>query len=221
MKNNNFLKDLHIGRIIKDIAIQNHVQAKHLVHAFHPVRYRDNADKIFKLKDMDLEVIIRISYTLEFNLLEMISEKYLPHLPFSGSNLKEVDAYITLCIRTGHFKIQKKEKNGDWEDIHIGQSIKKIIQQKGWSEGYLAEQLGCDKSLINYYCKRKNMHLKKLIEFSNALKHNLIAEVYLVRMNFFNSLKYLNQCVIKLNTQQNISKNRDEGTFEMTFSPLH
>jgi len=81
MKKNDSLKDLHIGKIIKEIALQKGISSKKIAAAIH--RDQKNADKIFRVNDMDIDDIVCISYLLEYNILELIAKKYLSHLSFS------------------------------------------------------------------------------------------------------------------------------------------
>ena len=214
MRNDDYLKELHIGRIIKELACQNHVSSKKLTGTLFPNRYQLNADKIFKLSDMDVEDVIRMSKIIGFNLLEKISNTYLSHIPFTGSYLEQTDYSITLGLSTRRFVLNIKE---DLEKVHIGKFIKKLAQNKGWVERDMANKMKCNQSLISYYYKHESMKIKPLIHFSLALNYNLIAEVYLVRMGKICSINYFDDCIIKLNTQQNNPDEQVDGTFTITF----
>ena len=217
MKNDGYLKEFHIGRMIKELASQKHVPSKKLTEALLPSRYQFNTDKIFNLSDIDVEDAIRISKILDFNLLDNISHTYLSHIPFTGSYLEKTNYSILLSLSTKRFVFNIKE---DLEKIHIGKYIKKMVHSKGWIERDMANKMKCDISLVSYYYKHENMKIKPLIHFSNALNYNLIAEVYLVRMGTISCIHYFDDCIIKLNTQQNHVDEHDEGAFTITFSPL-
>ena len=58
--------EFHIGKIIKRIVSQKHISSMNLTEAIH--RYQKNADKIYKLEDMDVEDVIQISYMLKYNI---------------------------------------------------------------------------------------------------------------------------------------------------------
>ena len=219
MKKNDYdyLNDLHIGRMIKEIACQKHVSSKKLTEAFSPYRYQLNADKIFKLSDMDVEDTIRISRIIDFNLLDTLSKTYLSHIPFTGSYLEQTDYSIMLNLSTRRFVLNIKE---DMERVHIGSYIKKWVRNKGWGEGDIANRMKYNLSLVNYYYKHKSMKIKPLILFSCALNHNLIAEIYLVRMGAIISTHYFDNCMIKLNSQKNHADEqieKDNGIFTITF----
>ena len=220
MKKNDFLKELHLGRLIKEIADQKHISSSRLELAFDPRRYERNAEKIFKLEDLDIEDTIRICNILESNLLETISNRYLSHIPFFGSHFKYAYQSITLHFPTNHFTINRNEENNTYlEKIHIGHYIKELSQKKHWSQQYLAMQFGCEQSLINYYFKHKSMKIKPLLRFSNVLNYNLIAEIYLLRKQVVPSLQHLNDCVINLFTNRNRTESSETGEFSMHFKP--
>jgi hypothetical protein len=79
MENNIFLKDLHIGRIIKETANRIQVSSSKIAETI--LRYQKNANKIYGLEDMHVDDIVQISYLLKFNILEALSKEYLSHLP--------------------------------------------------------------------------------------------------------------------------------------------
>ena len=218
MKNEDYfdyIKDFHLGSMIKEIAGQQKIAASKIMEVLNPPRYQKNVDKIFKIKDMDIDDVIRISRLLEHKLLEMISYKYLSHLPFSGIYLGQTYDSITLCLKTNSFKISRKEDIFNFlENFHIGDYIKIIAQQKGLYEKELAAMIGWKPASVSYYFKHKSMKINPLIHFSKALQYNFIAEIYLVRA----SIHPFNDCTIKLSTHQNQSVNQDEGIFSMVFS---
>ena len=100
MKKDDFLKDLHIGKIIKKIASQKGVPPQDLATVIN--RYQQNANKIFCINDMDVEDLVNISYLLGYNILEYISRKYLPHLSCS-ENLVSTESYR--CDNPNHFEV--------------------------------------------------------------------------------------------------------------------
>jgi len=218
MKKDDYLKDFHLGRLIKEIAHQRSISSSQLELAFNPRRYERNADKIFKLEDLDIEDFIRICNVLEFNLLETITNKYLPHIPFKGDLIKYAYQSITLHFTTNHFTINRNEENNTYlEDIHIGQYIKETVQKKGWRQHYLAKQMDCKQSLIYYYFKQKSMKIKPLIRFSHVLKYNLIAEIYLLREQAVPSLLHFDDSTVKLFK----SDNSETGVFSIKFKTIN
>jgi transcriptional regulator with XRE-family HTH domain len=67
-------------------------------------------------------------------------------------------------------------------DIRIGEYIKKVAEETGWTVKSLARELQCNPSLISYYYSQRSLKIKPLISISIALHRNLLAEVYLCRM---------------------------------------
>jgi plasmid maintenance system antidote protein VapI len=73
MKNNEYLPELHIGKIIKEIALQKGVASKQIAAVIHYDAH--NAEKIFKMNDMTIDNVVRISYLLKYNILDFIAQK--------------------------------------------------------------------------------------------------------------------------------------------------
>ena len=221
MKKDDNINELHLGRLIKEIAHQKSISSSRLELAFIPPRYQHNADKIFKLADLDIEDAVQICNILESNLFETISNKYLSHIPFYGNHIKYAYQSITLHFPTNHFTINRNEENNTYlENIHIGQYIKEMVEKRKWSQHYLAKQIDCKQSLINYYFKQKSMKIKPLIRISNALYYNLIAEIYLIRKYVVPSLRHVNNMIINLFENTNIAEKNEKGVFTMQFKTL-
>lgn len=216
MKNDEFFDDFHIGRLIKKIADERNIASGKIAEAFEPVRYTNNADKIYKLRDMNVEDALRIADKLDYNLLGEISEKYLPYLQLSGHNINQEFDAIVLNLDTNRYEIHRREtKDALWENIHIGDYIKRIVKEKGLSATFFAKQLGCYNSLVYHYYNCKSMKIRKLIVLSKIIKHNLIAEVYLIQTRFFDATSYYSAYLIGLNERKNESGISNEGTFDL------
>ena len=193
MKNNGFLKDLHIGKMVCSIAHQKHVSSKKLAETI--LRYEQNSHKIFQLHDMNVEDIVHISYLLKSNILEEISEKYLPNLPYKKAVWDPKAHIIEYDIESNQFKILNNNKNCDFlKNIQLGEYIKSIAETNGWNEKDLAKKLNCSQSYISYLFHQKSLKIKSLIWISIVLNYNLIAAQYLAHMfNFSLSiLQYYN-----------------------------
>jgi len=81
MKYKKYLKSLNIGSLVKDIADIMQISSCKIVNVLNPVRYEGNENKIFKLNDIDTKDLVRISFLLNYNFLERLSNEYLPMLP--------------------------------------------------------------------------------------------------------------------------------------------
>jgi len=216
MKKEENFEDFHIGRMIKEIVDQQKIAPSKISGVLYPVRYQVNKDKIFKIKDMDIEDVIRISQVLAHKLLTTISCKYLSHIQLTGKFMAQAYDIITLNLETRRYTIGRKEEIFDFiKNFHIGDYIKEIAKEKELNTKELAAAMKRDQSHVSYYFKRNSMKIKPLILFSNALKHNLIAEIYLIRL----SIPRFIDCTIKLNSHQNDPEKQDEGDFSIFFSP--
>ena len=207
-------KDLHIGQMVKEIAMQKHVSTKRIAGALN--RHQKNAAKIYQLEDMYLSDIVILSFTLDYHFLEVLSERYLSHLPYSG--IEQEACCIVIDIRSNQITNLNKGRNKDiLKEIDIGREIKKRAKEKGWSEKYLAKQLGCSQSVVNGLYQSDDIKLKKLLRVSEIFKHNFITDVYLSRMNTAPFVDLLYKCIISISEQQVIIKNQKEPNFTVKF----
>ncbi|MCL2290131.1 MAG: helix-turn-helix transcriptional regulator [Bacteroidetes bacterium] len=216
MKKNDSLKDLHIGRIIKEIALQKGISSKKIAALIH--RDQKNADKIFRINDMDVEDIVCISYLLECNILELIAKKYLSHLSCSHNFdsaelcLLKIDMRNRRVITDGagnHYNFLK--------EIYIGQHIRELAKKNGWSQQDIAKQLHCAQNSVSDLYKRKSLKIKKLIRISDALQYHFIAELYLSQMMINSSFNKIDHCIITIHSQQIRIVNPNDKTNVMVF----
>jgi transcriptional regulator with XRE-family HTH domain len=216
MKNNNDLINLHIGKIIKEIALQNRVSSQKLAAVIN--RYQQNANKIFCLHDIDVEDIIRISYLVEYNILEHLVKNYRSYFKYNDQ-LYDLNFFrIKIDVKKLLITIDNSHNNYDFlKHIHIGQIIRKVAESKGFSLQDLATKLHCTKSTISYLYKCKSLKFKTLIQISNALQYHFIAEVYLPQMNIDSSLNAFEDFIIFMNSQQIRILNANDNHILMTF----
>jgi len=64
------------------------------------------------------------------------------------------------------------------KEIHIGERIKEIFDQKNISISRFAELLHCDRANVYNIFRRKKIDLELLLEISGILNHNFVGEVY-------------------------------------------
>ena len=201
MNHNASLKDLHIGKIIKEIAQQKSFSSKQIAEVI--CRYQQNADKIFRLEDMDIGDIVRISYLLEYNILVPLAEKYLSHLPVNAHITDTESCLLKIDMKTRRVITKNVLYNCDFlKDIDIGQHIKEIAEKKGYTGKDVAKHLCCVHSTVSKLYVSKSLKIKKLIHISNILQYNFIAEVYLSQMCVFPFLDMFDDCIIALHPQQ-------------------
>ena len=216
MKHNDFLKDFHIGQIIKEIAIQKNVSSKKLAAVIR--KYQQNANKIFRVDDMDVEDVVRISYLLEYNILAFLAQKYLSHIPFSNYIVNAERRLMKFDLENRQVIIYDPFNNCDFlKEIHIGEQIRRVAEKNGRSEKNVAKQLHCVQSMVSYLYQSKSLKVKTLIRISDALQHHFIAEVYLSQMVIISSLNMEEDCIITLNPLQVCVKNPNNETFSMIF----
>ena len=214
MKNDAYLKELHVGEMIRAIALQKNISTRKIADAI--CRYEINAAKIFNKADMEIEDVIQISDVLEFNLLEAIAQKYLSH--FSITEFERESHIIKFNRHTQHYSIQGNAGNREFLDgIHIGEHIKTIAEQKGWTQHDMGKRLGLRQSNISRLYQSERINVKKLLRISMALERNLITEIYLSRMCIVPARYKLDACIITVNEQKVRIENPDDATFLMEF----
>ena len=216
MKNEEFLKDLHIGRIIKEIAFQKGISAKEIATAIR--RYQRNAEKIFRVNDMDVEDIVTISYLLEYNLLDFIAQKFLEHQPLPDFYISATTRLMKIDIENKQFTVFDPFNNCDFlKDIYIGQHIREIAEKNKWNEIEMAKKLHCAQSMVSYIYQRKSLKIKRLIKISHDLQYHFIAAVYLSQMVVTRSLAILDGSIISLNPLQLALKTPNDSNFSVIF----
>ena len=216
MKNEDLLIDLHIGSMIKEVAIEKQVSAKKIADAIN--RYDGNADKIFKLSDMYVDDVKIISHLLTCNFLKIISDKYLSHIPFTGNLLTQENFSIILDMQSNCFQIKKQNTKKEDLEICIGSYIKEVAKQNGIREQQVASQIGCSQGSISYIYKNDTIKIKQLIKVSMALNYNLITEVYLPKMDIIFFYHLFDGCIIELNTKNLQSEEQNDRIFSILFN---
>jgi len=207
--------EFHIGKIIKRIVSQKHISSMNLTEAIH--RYQKNADKIYKLEDMDVEDVIQISYVLKFNILEWLSNQYLPHLPTQRTDLEGEIYTLILDMQTKRFTVTGNTGNCDFlKDVNFGVHFRKLAKKNEWSSHYLETKLNCSQSTISDLFNSKRLKVKKLFRISDLLRYNLVEEVYLSKMCIVPYLHF-EECIITLTTQQVTITNPNDSAFSMSF----
>jgi transcriptional regulator with XRE-family HTH domain len=213
MKNNDYLKELHIGKMIKEVALHKHISSRILADSI--LLYQQNSDKIYRKADMDMKDLIKISTILECNFLEMISQKYLSDLPFRGGQRK--NSSIVLA-QTGHYTIKGVAENRVFSnEIHIGQYIREMAENNGWTEQDMGKRLNLTQSNVSYLYRKRGIYVKKLILISKVLNINLIAEIYLFRTSVVPSYLKFDDYTITINEQEARIKNSKDANFLMIF----
>ena len=201
MKHDNLFKDLHVGSIIKEIAQQKSISSKQIAVAVH--YGQNNADKIFKMEDMNINDVVIISYLLKYNILDLIAQKYLLYLPIQNYFYDEESYLFQIDMRTQRIITSENFNNYDFlKNINIGEHIRKFAEKEGYTEQDMAKRLHCAQSTISDIYKRKSLNIKTILTISNLLSYHFIAELYLSQMVTHFSMDMFDDCIVAMTPQQ-------------------
>ena len=90
----------HIGKLIRDVAVRKGIPATALAAALEPPRYLGNESKMFKVADMMMADLVRLSAVLNFNIPALISAAFLDRIPFTGSDVMQACDAVTFDLFT-------------------------------------------------------------------------------------------------------------------------
>jgi transcriptional regulator with XRE-family HTH domain len=201
MNHNASLKNLHIGKIVKEIAQRKGISSKQIAAIIH--YGHNNADKIFKMEDMNINDVVTISYLLKYNILDLIAQKYLSHLPLQNYVYDEESFLFKVDMRTQRITSYETFNNCDFlKNINLGEHVRKIAEEKGYTEQDMAKRLHCAQSTICHLYKRESLKIKTIITISNLLGYHFIAELYLFQMVILSSMDLFDDCMIAITSQQ-------------------
>jgi len=220
MRNKTYLGDVHIGKMIMKIANQKGISSSKIANVLFPVRYQQNADKIFLLKDIDAKDLVRISFALEYNFIERLCDDHLSNLPVSGDR---IDSGVgKFCIKldplTKRYSIMGNCGNCDFlEKMHIGASIRKVAERKGYKEKDVAEKLEYTQSTISDLYKGESLRVKKLFWVSERLHYHFFYDLFLSQMRIIPSYDPFYQFIITIDEQKVCIENPNDESFSMIF----
>jgi len=126
-----------------------------------------NAHKIPGLKDMDTKDVVKISYLLKYNLLELLTERYLSHILCPASS--QLRPFHVIEVNTGTLRCTVNQNAGNYDflnKISIGQYIQSIAVQKGLSKDDLKGLLNLSKSSVSRLFCTKSLRIKKIRFFA-------------------------------------------------------
>jgi transcriptional regulator with XRE-family HTH domain len=200
MKNNLF-KDFHIGKIIKEIALRKGVSSKAIAAV---INYsQQNADKVFRMNDMNIEDVIRISYLLEHNILFFVMNKFLPQLSGVENLIEEGDYILQTDVKSRSVSINEIATDCDFlKNIHIGNHIREYAKENNWSGRDLAKHLNCTPSMVNYIYKQKSLKIKKILQISEILQYNMVSAIYLPQIMIANATFFFENFLIVVNREK-------------------
>jgi len=177
MKSSKKLEKLHIGAMIKKVAQKKEISSRDIANTLST--YRQNSDKIFRMDDMNIEDLVRISFLLKHNFLHFIVKEFIPHLNFSVI----VPELKSVAAEGSHIPINNIHNCDFLNQILIGDEIKRVAAQKNWNGQKVTEVLKYTPAMVCYLYHRKSVKVKKLIEVSDAFQYDFISNVYLSEMS--------------------------------------
>jgi len=101
--------------------------------------------------------------------------------------------------------------------IHFGKYIKQIADKNGWNQKTIGLRLNLRQNAVSRLYRNQWINVKDLVQFSNALGRNLIAEVYLTQMSFLPALYQIEDCKIVVSEHEIRIENPEDPTFLMKF----
>ena len=200
MKHTEFLKQIHIGRIIRKEMKQHHVTEAVLAEKINLTKWAIR--KIFQQKSIKINRLIEFSYVLGVNFLHV----YLQAMPvFDNSVTYEDEVIIKIIDKQTSISIAKGSKNTDFlKFIHIGKILKAEAIKQNISEENLATILCCSQSAISRIFHNPDIETERLMKLSYALNYDFISNIYLpymvVNENTMTSNDCISDyCIIKIN----------------------
>jgi transcriptional regulator with XRE-family HTH domain len=209
-------KEFKIGEIIKSMVLKKGISSKAVAQMIS--RSVLNADKIYRMVDMDIEDIIRISYLLEYNILHFLVTDYLPHLSNSIEHIETEPCLLKVDINKRCIICNESVTNCNFlADTHIGEHIKKVANKNNWNGIEVAALLHCTPSMVSHLYRCKSLKVKKIMQISEAFQYDFISNLYLPQIIIANSLNFLEDCTITV-CRQNIRITNPSSNICMLFS---
>ncbi|MCL1851169.1 MAG: hypothetical protein FWF70_07215 [Bacteroidetes bacterium] len=116
-RNPDFLKSIHIGKILKTETLKQHISEENLAPVI--CCTQSAISRIFHNHDIDIERLIKISYKLNYDFIRNV---YLPYMSVNGNIMTSNDCIFDNCIIKINPKtisiINEKQTgiyHGDWE----------------------------------------------------------------------------------------------------------
>jgi plasmid maintenance system antidote protein VapI len=151
MKNEDYLKDFHIGRLVKSRLNEEGWKVKWLAEKIDCER--DNIYKIFERASIDTGLLLRISIALTTDFFAYLSDYY-------KSIKNATDGMDRYSVKTPQGK------------LHIGQLIKSKLEEDGRIIRKLTKKIGCKRHNIYNIFDRQHIDAEQLFKISIALKTN-------------------------------------------------
>jgi hypothetical protein len=190
MKQPDFLKKIHIGKIILAEMEKRCLTQKILAERMNLKKWivRDT----FKQPNIKINRLIKFSYAIEINFLLV----YLKEMPMFA-NTKHFEDEVTLDVIDGQavITLSKKSRTTDFlQSIHIGHILKAEAKKQGIQD-LLPNFCYCSQSVINRIFGNSDIYMDDLIQMSYVLKYDFLRNVYLPYMAVNKDEMIANDCV--------------------------
>ena len=191
MKSLQFLKDIHIGEIIRAEMEKQSLTKEILADKMHLEEWivRDT----FKQKSVKINKLIEFSYAVGVNLLQV----YLREMPSFGKLdyfndeviIKRIDGQICMIP-------SKRSRTADFtQNIHIGKLLKAEVDKQKMTEETLSEMCCYSQSTISRAFGKLDIDTVLLIRASYALNYDFIRNIYLPYMAVDENEMIANDCI--------------------------
>ena len=192
MKHPEFLKNIHIGEIIRTEMEKHHLTKEILAEKLHLEKWvvRDT----FKQKSIKINRLIEFSYAIGVNLLYV----YLQEMPSFGKLEHFRDEVIIKIIEGQIYVIpSKRSRTADFtQDIHIGNLVKTEAKKQNMHEEILSKMCCCSQSTISRAFDKPDVDTELLIRASYALNCDFIRNIYLPYVAVNDTKMIANECIV-------------------------
>jgi len=203
MKKPEFLKKIHIGKIISTVMKQRNLTIIILAERIGTTKCSVN--RMLKQKSLKINRIIEVSYALGENLLHY----YLNEMPLL-MNTETNDDEIIIKIKKDNVVVTPSKKIRTTEFlqfIHIGKILKEESKKQKVSETTLSNIIYRTQSTVSRIFKDSDIDIERLILSSYYLNYDFIRNIYLPFMAVDTNKMIANDiifegCTIKVNPKK-------------------
>jgi hypothetical protein len=191
MKQPEFLKNIHIGKIIQTEKENQHLTVSMLAEKVHLKKWvvRDT----FKHTSIKINKLIKFSYALGVNFLQI----YLQNMPLFG-NTEPCEDEVVIKIIDGQLSMipAKESRTTDFlQSIHIGKLLQAEATKQNLQEEFLSEILCREQSAVSRMYGNSDIDMARLIEMSYVLNYDFIHNIYIPYMAVNEKEIIVNDCI--------------------------
>jgi len=191
MKHPEFLKNIHIGEIIRAEMKRKHLTLQILAEKLHLEKWIIR--ELLQQKSIKINRLIDISYAMKINFLQIYLQEMLE---FENLKLFEDEVTIKIIDSQASIVLSKRSKTAAFtQSIHIGSILKMETKKQQVSKKILSEILCCSQSAIDRMFLKPDIDTKRLILMSFILKYNFIHNIYMPYMAVNENEMNANDCI--------------------------